>query len=400
MRKARPHKLNFCYPEGFVAGFAHAGLKKQRPDVALFHSTFGPAACAAVFTRNAMKGNHIPFCTSQLAKSGGMAQAVLVASGNANAFNGPHASRALDAIAARYSRLLGIEKKHFLILQTGKIGIPFDNRPVLRCAGKLAKGLKRGGIGAAEAITTTDSWPKAFALDVRLSSGTVRLGGVCKGAGMICPNMATMLALVSTDAKIPRSAMEKMLAGAVSKSFNSISVDNDTSPNDTVLFLANGASGIEIRQGTKDYDSFSYALCEFCTMLACEIVKNGEGATKFIEIDVTGARTDSEAKEIARSIAQSYLVKAAIFGADPNWGRIIAAAGRSNVRTAYDLAKSSLSICGREVYASGHAMGARPNMSGWKIPILLDLKSGRGKWRFWASDLSYGYVEENSQYTT
>ncbi|MFA5106220.1 MAG: bifunctional glutamate N-acetyltransferase/amino-acid acetyltransferase ArgJ [Candidatus Micrarchaeia archaeon] len=400
MKKTAPHKMNFCYPAGFLAGFAHAGLKKQKPDVALFHSAAGPANCAAVFTKNAMKGNHIAFCRSQLAKSGNVAEAVLVASGNANAFNGRQGVLALDAIASRYSKLLGIEKNHMLVLQTGKIGIPFDSKPVLRIAKKAVSSLAAGGLGPAEAMMTTDSWPKAFALEVKLSKGAVRIGGVCKGAGMICPNMATMLALVSTDAQIRHADMREMLDGAVSKSFNSISVDNDTSPNDTVLFLANGASAVCLKKGTPDYKAFSSALGQLCTMLACEIVKNGEGATKFIEIEVSGAKTDKEAKEIARTISQSYLVKAAIFGSDPNWGRIIAAAGRAGVRTEYDLAKSTLSICGREVYAHGHSSGRKPNMSGWKIPIALDLKSGKGKWRAWASDLSYGYVEENSQYTT
>ncbi|HQT45273.1 MAG TPA: bifunctional ornithine acetyltransferase/N-acetylglutamate synthase, partial [Candidatus Micrarchaeota archaeon] len=266
MKKSTSHKLNFCYPEGFLAGFAHAGLKKQKPDVALFYSET-PAACAAVFTKNAMKGNHIPFCASQLAKSKNTVRAVLVASGNANAFNGPDGIEALEGIKRAYSRQLGIGAMQFLILQTGKIGMHFDGKPVIRIAKKLSCNLAKGGLGPVEAIMTTDSWPKAFAAEVKLSSGIVRLGGVCKGAGMICPNMATMLALVSTDAKIAHADLSAMLASAVSVSFNSISVDNDTSPNDTVLLLANGASGVQIRKGTKDYEKFLAALSGICTII-------------------------------------------------------------------------------------------------------------------------------------
>lgn len=399
MKKMPAHKSNFCFPKGFSSSGTHAGIKKQHKDVALFFAR-KPCTCAAVFTSNRVTGWHVPFCKKQLAKSRGMAQAIVVTSGNANTCNGEKGRKAEEALAEKTARFLGITPNLVLAAHTGKIGVPFPTQKVLKVLPKAVQKLGKDSFGAVEAIMTTDQWPKARATEFSVLGKRVRIGGTTKGAGMICPNMATMLAFLSTDADMNRQDLQKALKLAVNKSFNCICIDNDESTNDTVLMLASGESNARIRADTNEYAKFVSALTMVCSELAKGIVQNGEGVTKFIEINVLGAASFTDAKNVASTIGQSCLVKTAIFGCDPNWGRIIAAAGRAKTQKRYDFGKVTLDLNGKRVYEKGGWTGAKPNLSGAEVSLKLDLKQGKAWAVVWASDLSYGYVEENSAYST
>jgi glutamate N-acetyltransferase / amino-acid N-acetyltransferase len=382
-------------PEGFVAAGVHAGIRRSALDVALVASTV-PAVGAGMFTANRFKA--APVLVSQAHLEAASPQAVVVNSGVANAATGPQGMRDALATAEHAAGLLGLDPEQVLVLSTGVIGAPLP-------MGKLTAGLEEaaaclgpaGGDAAAEAIMTTDTRPKQAVV----SRGGFTVGGMAKGSGMIHPHLATMLAIVTTDYPLGPGEVRSFLKPAVEESFNSISVDGECSTNDAVILLANGASGIE-RTPAGDA-AFSEALREVCALLAEQIVADGEGATVVLEIGVTGAATVGEAKAIARRIATSALVKTAAFGRDPNWGRILAAAGSAFVGGGFALVdpdRATLAIDGTTVFAEGAPTGATPQLGGGVCRVALDLGLGSATAAYLACDLSYDYVRINAEYAT
>jgi len=382
-------------PRGFVAAGVHAGIRRTALDVALVVSTV-PAVGAGMFTANRFKAAPVLVSQEHLAKA--EPRAIVANSGVANAATGPQGTLDARATAAHAAELLGLEPEQIVVLSTGVIGAPLP-------MGKLSAGVSdaaaslsaAGGNSAAEAIMTTDTRSKQ-ALVLRRGFA---VGGMAKGAGMIHPHLATMLAVVTTDYPLDAGEARRFLKPAVEESFNSISVDGECSTNDAVILLANGASGIR-RTGATDA-AFSSALREVCADLAEQIVADGEGATVLLEIEVCGAATRGEAKAIARRIATSPLVKTAAFGRDPNWGRILAAAGSAFVGGGFALVdpdRVTLTIDGTTVFAAGAPVDATPASGGGVCRISLDLGLGSAAATYLASDLSYEYVRINAEYTT
>lgn len=404
-------------PAGFTAVAVPAGLKKENQlDLALVYSE-RDCACAAVFTQNQVVAAPVIVDRETLAMNNTAVRAVVANAKNANACTGEpglanaRETQRLTAVA------LGIRSEQVLLLSTGVIGVqlPMEKiRAGVETAGGIfqRKGAKEQreerGREAARAIMTTDTRPKHLAVTVELSGGgSVTIGGMAKGAGMIHPNMATMLAVITTDAQIAPEVLDGLLHTAVNHSFNRISVDGDTSTNDTVLLLANGASGTAVADA-QNLSLFSEGLNFVCMELAKMIVKDGEGATKFVEIQVTGTATDADAHAIANTIATSPLVKTAFAGSDPNWGRILAAAGRAGVP--FDQNQTSLwvSIPGAErlqLVAQGTLthyqetdaahIFARPEFA-----VELAVGGGVGTAVVWTCDLSHDYVSINADYRT
>jgi glutamate N-acetyltransferase/amino-acid N-acetyltransferase len=323
-----------------------------------------------------------------------------VNSGNANACTGPQGDRDAVAMANAAGELLHVDPHDVAIASTGVIGVPLPMERIAPAIGRIALS-GSGWDDASRAIMTTDTRPKVAERELTLSGGAVRIGGMAKGAGMIHPNMATMLAFVTTDALIDSAALRPMLRSAADDSFNAISVDGDTSTNDTLLVLANGASGVRV--GTVDGPAFLDALTAVCLDLARAIVADGEGVTKVFEVQVTGAASESDARLAARTVTTSNLVKTAIHGADPNWGRILAAAGRSGAKV--DAGRASIHIGGFAVFERGaprpfDAAAVRTVFERPNIAIALDLGLGDATARAWGTDLSAEYVRINADYTT
>jgi glutamate N-acetyltransferase / amino-acid N-acetyltransferase len=393
-------------PGGFVAGTAEAAIKKPgRPDVALVVSE-RPCTAAAVFTQNQVVAAPVIVDRETMAENANRIRAVVTNAGNANACTGELGLANAREMQRLTAAALDCDPAQILVLSTGVIGVQLPMARLGQGIRQAAQQLDVGnGLAAAEAIMTTDTYPKQTAVRVELSGGRVTIGGMAKGSGMIHPNMATMLAVLTTDAVIGAKRLQGMLATAVNASFNRISVDGDTSTNDTVLLLANGASGIALAT-EKDAVLFSQALAQLCLHLAHQIIRDGEGATKFVTIHVRGAARDEDAHRIAATIATSPLVKTAFAGSDANWGRILAAAGRAGV--SFDQNQVSLYIEGvdrLQLVAHGTptdyaereaaAIFARP-----KFAVHLDLNSGPGQATMWTTDLSHGYVSINADYRT
>ena len=389
------------FARGFVAGAVAAGVKHEgttRLDLALIASTAEHCHAAGVFTTNSVIA--APCVVTKKHIGRGHLRGIVVNSGNANACTGPQGERDAIAMAAAAGGALGVDPHDVAIASTGVIGVPLPMDRIVPAIGRIALS-EAGWDDASRAIMTTDTRPKVAQREVTLSGGTVRIGGIAKGAGMIHPNMATLLTFVTTDALIDSAALRPMLRSAADDSFNAISVDGDTSTNDTLLVLANGASGVRV--GTIDGPPFLDALAAVCLDLARAIVADGEGATKVFEIRVTGAASESDARAAARTVTTSNLVKTAIHGADPNWGRILAAAGRSGARV--DAAKASVRIGGVAVYDRGAPRAFDPNavraaFERADIAIELDLGLGEATARAWGTDLSAEYVRINADYTT
>jgi len=389
------------FARGFVAGAVAAGVKQEgttRLDLALIASTAEHCHAAGVFTTNSVIA--APCVVTKKHIGRGHLRGIVVNSGNANACTGPQGERDAIAMAAAAGGALGVDPHDVAIASTGVIGVPLPMDRIVPAIGRIALS-EAGWDDASRAIMTTDTRPKVAQREVTLSGGTVRIGGIAKGAGMIHPNMATLLTFVTTDALIDSAALRPMLRSAADDSFNAISVDGDTSTNDTLLVLANGASGVRV--GTIDGPPFLDALAAVCLDLARAIVADGEGATKVFEIRVTGAASESDARAAARTVTTSNLVKTAIHGADPNWGRILAAAGRSGAKV--DAAKASVRIGGVAVYDRGAPRAFDPNavraaFERADIAIELDLGLGEATARAWGTDLSAEYVRINADYTT
>jgi len=393
-------------PAGFQAGAAMAGIKyPDRLDLALIHSH--PASAAAgVFTRNQVVAAPVTICRETLAVNREAIAGVVANAGNANACTG---RRGLDA-AREMQRLasvaLGCRPQQVLVLSTGVIGVQL---PIERVADGIRAAATRlapgGGNEAARAIMTTDTRPKEAALLLTLPEGKIQIGGMAKGAGMIHPDMATMLAVVTTDARVEPGLLQHVLASAVARSFNRISVDGDTSTNDTLLLLANGASGVTVRDG-EALDLFSTGVTQLCADLAQQIVRDGEGATRFVTIAVRGAPSDEDAHRIANTIATSPLVKTAIAGGDANWGRILAAAGRAGVPFSQE--RVQLCIGQADAPMLQLVAGGEPTdyaeeqaaeiFSGSEIELSLVVGQGAGEATVWTCDLTHEYVSINADY--
>jgi glutamate N-acetyltransferase/amino-acid N-acetyltransferase len=375
---------------GFTAGAVHAGIRKNKLDLALVRSEQRSTG-AAMFTSNRVQA--APVVVSREHLELGEPQAVVVNSGIANAATGMRGELDARATAAEAARRLGLAAEEVLVLSTGVIGASLPLDRVLRGLGAAAAALSaEGGGAAAEAILTTDTHPKE---SVAHGPGFV-VGGMAKGSGMIHPNLATMLAVVTTDYPLEAGEAIELLRPAVEESFNSISVDGECSTNDTVVLLANGASG-----APRDDDAFRAALHAVCRDLAAQIVADGEGATVVADIQVSGAASTPEAKAIARRIATSPLVKTALFGQDANWGRILAAAGSAPYNGGYahlDPNRLTLVFNGVKVIERGAPSGDEPTLDGADCTIDLDLGLGDGAAGYLTSDLSYDYVRINAEY--
>jgi glutamate N-acetyltransferase/amino-acid N-acetyltransferase len=351
-----------------------------------------------VFTTNQVKAAPVLYDQATLARNSGAIRAVVINSGCANACTGEPGLADTRATAEATARAIGCRADQVLVLSTGVIGQRLPMEKIFAGVTDAARKLSPdGGDAASRAIMTTDTKPKVFTI----RNSQFAIGGMCKGAGMIHPNMATMLAVITTDAKIAPALLDRALRVAVNASFNRISVDGDMSTNDTLLVLANGASGKEI--GELEIRDFTNALTQVATNLAQQLVRDGEGATKFVEIVVSGARDESDAARVAKSIANSPLTKTALYGGDANWGRVICAAGYSGV--AVEPAKMKLWFGDVNVFANGtptnfdEADSTRA-ISGADVFIRLDLGQGDAHTTVWTCDLSHDYVTINGKYRT
>ncbi len=389
-------------PKGFKAAGVAAGIrKKDRRDCALIVSEV-EAAVAGTFTRNVLKAPPVEW-DEQVCR-GGTARAVFINSGNANACTGEGGRQDVRQTAQWVADAVGCPIEQVAICSTGVIGVRLPMPAVALGVVEAAACLSTdGSSGAAAAIMTTDLVPKETALEIALSGGTVRLGAIAKGSGMIAPNMATMICVITTDAAIAPGLLHRCLDEAVDVSFNRICVDNDMSTSDTVLCFANGRSGVPVAAGTEDYRVFAEAVTAICRDMAKRIVKDGEGATKFVEILVTGAPGDASAVTVARAIAQSQLCKTAFFGQDPNWGRIVCAAGYSGVSFNPDkiaLWLNDVQLVKQGMPAAYEEADAAAVMQQPEFQIRIDLGAGDGEAFYWTSDLSHDYVRINADYRT
>jgi glutamate N-acetyltransferase / amino-acid N-acetyltransferase len=381
--------------EGFAAAGVHAGIRRAGPDLAVVRST-RPAVGAAVWTTNRVLA--APVVVSKRHLMTAEPQAVVINAGVANAATGGAGIADAERTAAEAGHALGLFPEQVVVLSTGVIGVQLPMDRVLAGVREASTALSTaGGEAAAGAILTTDRWPKQAAVD---GNGFV-VGGMAKGAGMIHPRLATMLAVVTTDYPLEAGEPLEFLREAVDTSFNRISVDGECSTNDAVVLLANGAREVE-RTAAAD-EGFAAALGDVCAALAREIVSDGEGSTVLLEIAVSGAASDVEAEAVARRIATSPLVKTAAFGRDPNWGRVLAAAGSAPWNGGFahlDADRLSVSFDGVSVFLRGQPTGAKPALGGTAVAIDLDLGLGAGSASYLASDLTYDYVKLNAEYTT
>jgi glutamate N-acetyltransferase/amino-acid N-acetyltransferase len=389
--------------KGFQATGLHCGIKKEKKDLAVIFSEL-PATTAAVFTTNRTLAEPLIVDKLQL-RDNHTCSAIIINSGNANACTGRRGLKDAWTTIKEAAKAFQLPTKHVLVSSTGVIGKPL---PIAKLKGGIraaAKQLSRDGHAkAAEAILTTDTHPKECAVRFSVGSKSVTIGGMAKGSGMIAPNMATMLAFVTTDAVISYQLLEKALKEAVAKTFNRITVDGDTSTNDMVLLLANGLAGnLAIQTRGPSFEKFCVGLEQVLAALAKMIARDGEGATKLIEVVVTGAKAEEDAIVAARAIANSNLVKTAVHGADANWGRIIAAVGYSGIAFSPEKVEISfdhLPILQRNFKASFSERKAHAALSKKHVNITVDLNLGKKSATFWTCDLSREYVAINANYRT
>ncbi|MBQ1509829.1 MAG: bifunctional glutamate N-acetyltransferase/amino-acid acetyltransferase ArgJ [Selenomonadaceae bacterium] len=396
-------KAGVAFPQGFKAAGVKAGIKKSgNLDVAVIY-TEREAAVAGVFTQNAVAA--APVYVSKDAVKTGMVHAVVANAGCANACTGEQGMKDARGMAAITAKELGCDASDVIVASTGVIGVhlPMD---------KMEAGIKKavselsetGSQNAGNAIITTDTYSKTCATEVEIGGKKVRFGAIAKGSGMIQPNMATMLCFITTDASIDSALLQEALSEITEVSFNMISVDGDMSTNDMVVVLANGAAGnAKITEKNEEYVKFYDTLLSICQGLSQRIAADGEGATKFLTIHVTGAKSFADAKTIGMSVAKSPLVKTAFFGQDPNWGRVICAVGYAGVPM--DPEKTVVKFGGIPVYA--HGVGAefdedalRKVMAEHDIVIDIDMGAGKEEATVWSCDFSYEYVKINGEYHT
>jgi glutamate N-acetyltransferase / amino-acid N-acetyltransferase len=389
-------------PLGFTAAGVSAGIKVNGgSDLALVVSE--PAAtAAAVFTTNRAQAAPVVVSRGHIERSGGIARAIVVNSGCANACTGDEGLSVAREMAAETARLIGCPAEQVLVASTGVIGVAL---PIEKIRTGLPAALRAlaadQGSAAARAIMTTDPFPKEASARTTIGGREVIVGGMAKGSGMIEPMMATMLAFVTTDAAVARPLLDRALRDAVDDTFNAITVDGECSTNDCVFVLANGASGAQIDE--RGYAPFVGALRSVCRELALGIVRGGEGATKLVAVRVTGAASPVEARKAAKAIANSPLVKTAIHGGDPNWGRLIAVAGRAGV--AFDLNQAAVAIGPTLLFKDGkpfdeNAPRAAEYLAGKEIAVTVHLGAGSAESTVWTCDLSADYVRINADYRT
>lgn len=389
-------------PLGFRFAAGYAGVRKARADDLALMVSDCPAAAAAVFTRNAVRAAPVELSARAVRASGGVARVIVANAGNANCAT-RNMERAAQRAATVAADLAGVPENQVLVASTGVIGEPLDEALIPLALPRLWKALDRRQFQACgKAILTTDTVPKLRSLEAKTGGGTARLAGMAKGAGMIMPDMATMLAFLFTDAAIEPDDLQAMLGAAVQQSFNCITVDSDTSTNDTVFLLANGASGA--RPSGAGVEAFQAALNALTRELAIAIARDGEGSRRLAEIAVRGARDDQDAKAVAMAIANSPLVKTALAGADPNWGRILGAAGKAAVpfdpRQA-DIAINGIQVCSGGVRAAFDEPSVQRKMEGNDVLIEFQIRGNRpGHARVWTCDFTADYIRINADYRT
>lgn len=387
--------------QGYRAAGIHSGLKESGPDLALVVSD-SLASAAAVFTTNAVRA--APVLVSMEAIQSGAAQAVVINSGNANACTGAQGLADAREMVALVAKALGIAEEFVLVASTGVIGRPLPMEALRGGIPRLPALLSRDGTSAAEAILTTDAFVKTAAVRFTFKGAPVTIGGIAKGAGMIHPQMATTLSLLTTDAAVPAPVLRRALRAAADETFNCISVDGDTSTNDTMFLLANGRAGhAPVTDGDPELAVFQAALTAVAGALARMVVQDGEGATKLVTITVRGARSTADAKRAVSAVMTSPLVKTALYGGEPNWGRILAAAGRSGAAIAAD--RLTVLIAGVPVVEGGVGLsGALPlaaeGMQASAYEIIVDLGLGEASSSGWTCDLNERYVKINAGYMT
>jgi glutamate N-acetyltransferase/amino-acid N-acetyltransferase len=389
-------------PLGYAFAATYAGIRKVEKDDLALIVTGLPASAAAVFTQNRVQAAPVKLCRRHLKLSRGLVGAILVNAGNANC-----ATRTGDAVAlatcTAAAKLLKLPVSQVLPASTGVIGVELDPRKIIDALPKLVSGLGADRFDdAARAIMTTDLVPKTAFAETSLRRGVVRAAGMTKGSGMIQPRMATTLGFVMTDASIPPAQLRAMLKRCVERSYNRISVDGDTSTNDTLVLLANGASGV--RPDPRELPQVEEGIARVMESLAQAIARDGEGARKFITILVSGTADNEGAARMARAIANSPLVKTAVAGSDPNWGRILSAAGNAGV--AFDPSKTDVYMQGVMVCRGGLAApfsepGLKRKLDGAECEIRVAVRGkGKGTARFWTCDLTEGYIQINASYRT
>jgi len=378
--------------EGFVASGCHAGIKRRKFDMALLATEDRrPVNCAAVFTQNKFAAPPVELGRTLLASSGGRASALIVNSGNANAGTGAAGYRDAEAMGTAAAEVLGTDAQHVLVCSTGIIGTHLPMEPILNATPKLAKKLSvEGGHDAARGILTTDHKAK----EVLIKGSTFTLGGMAKGCGMIAPNMATMLAFLTTDADLPLTLMQKALKDASDATFNTLNVDGATSTNDTAMLFASG------RRGKADPEEFAKAVLAACEDLTMQMARDAEGMTRIARLVVTGAANDNEARIAAKNIVENNLVKCSWYGGDPYWGRLMAAAGSAGVDL--NVAKSHVAYGGIKVAKGGtgiehDGVALARHMMGDEVQIEVHLGAGKGSAKMIGIDLGPGYIKENSK---
>ncbi len=389
---------------GYRFAGVHCGIKPKGRDLALIVSDT-PASVAGVLTRSSVVGAPVDWCRERLAS--GKGRGVVVNSGISNVGMGDRGHRNAASMASLAARAVGAVPEDFYVASTGVIGEALPMTKIRMGIGEAAATLASNQIGeAAEAIMTTDTFAKLATRRVKVEGRTVEVAGIAKGSGMIQPNMATMLSFLVSDAAASPAFLRRTLKGASNQTFNRVTVDGETSTSDTVLLFANGAAGNARLTGPSSPGAAAFvrAVEEVSEELARMLARDGEGATKLITVDVEGARNAAEAERTARNIANSMLVKTAIFGCDPNWGRIIQAVGAGQV--ALELARVEIELCGVAVFRKGASTGpaarrrAATRLKADEIGIRVDLAAGRSRARIWTCDLSYDYVRINAEYTS
>ena len=384
--------MSITAASGFVAAGCHAGIKKRRYDMALVATEDRkPVTAVAVFTQNKFAAPPVILDRRRLAENGGRAAAIIVNSGNANAGTGADGMADAEAMAEAAAQALGIDAQDVLVCSTGIIGTPLPMDKILAATPKLAKKLSvGGGEDAARGILTTDHVQK----EALVRGSTFTLGGMAKGCGMIAPNMATMLAYLTTDADVPREELQAILRDAADRTFNTLNVDGATSTNDTVILLASG------RRGKPDMKEFADAVHKVCEDLTYQMARDAEGVTKVVRLKVTGAVDDREARIAAKNIAENNLVKCSWYGGDPYWGRLLAAAGSAGV--AFEAEKTKVAYGGTVVSRAGTAVehdaeAVAKHMANERIEIEVALGLGSGEAQVIGIDLGPGYIKENSK---
>ena len=395
-----------CAAKGFAANGVHCGIRKNKTkrDLALIY-TKTPATAAAVYTQNLVKGAPLTVTKNNIAD--GKAHAVICNSGNANTCNA-NGIEIAETTCALIAKELGVQPDDIIVASTGVIGQPLDITPIANGIPALVAGLGAHSDYACEGIMTTDTKPKEIAFEFTVGGKSCRIGGIAKGSGMIHPNMATMLVFVTTDCAISANMLQKALSEDVKHSFNMVSIDGDTSTNDMVSVLANGEAGNkEIDSEDEDYAVFCAALNAVTTDLCRKIAGDGEGATKLLECKVCGAKDEQTAKTVAKSVICSSLFKAAMFGADANWGRVLCAIGYAGadvdvnkVDVAFRSAKGTIAVCENGAGIPFSEEKAKEILSEPEIEVLIVLGNGDGKAVAWGCDLTYDYVKINGDYRT